>query len=450
MDRFLLQAGLIKSANLKNHSLVSFDSRDLVVGQIFFALPGKNTDGHNYILTAAAKGAAAAVVSKPIKNCPIPQMVVENTTESLVQYAINWRDTVDPHCFGITGSNGKTTVRAMIQHVLEKLNASFCASAGNNNNELGVPLTILKLRDTHTHAVFEMGARGMNQIKQLVDLVRPNIGVLTNVSECHLEGFGSLDNIIKAKSELFSNMTSGYAVVNADSNGARYFIAQSEHLQVVTYGSDPNSVDFGFDEIINLQNNRVRFSLHYCSIKVIVDLAVSGIHNVYNAVAAIAALSTSGLDIGEIVEAIGSFAGVPRRLMPHTTPFGMFVIDDSYNASPASFKIALAQLQRHISKNKCIVCGDMAELGASSGKIHQRLLQEIKQLNFKNVILYGNSMHVAGRAINFEEALYPNNYSEMLDMINKYTNPGDVVLVKGSRFLQLDKLVDELLMEPTE
>lgn len=450
MEDFLLQVGMIQSAKLENNSLISIDSRNLVVGQIFFALPGANTHGDNFVLTAAAKGASAAVVSKLVPNCPITQIVVPDTFSCLLDFAKEWRSTLEPHCFGVTGSNGKTSVRAMVQHVLEKLNIPVCASMGNNNNDLGASISVLKLREKHSHAVFELGARGCSQIEQLAGIVKHNIGILTNISECHLEGFGGIDDIVKAKSELFSSMDAGgAAVINIDSYGSRDCIAESEHLKVLTYGYGKESADFGFDEVVHNHNN-TKFSLYHCGSKMLIELKVSGDHNVYNAVAAIAALSTTGIDPNDISHAIASFTGVDRRLASHTTPYGMFVIDDSYNASPASFDHALRQLGRHVSKNKWLVCGDMAELGIKSEMLHMQLIEKIKQYDFSNLVFFGDKMHAAAKKSKVNDAYYANTIDELKVLIGKQSKPGDAVLIKGSRCMQLDKLVDYLLMESVE
>lgn len=442
MNDFLLKIGLVKLINKSNYSLASIDTRNIVVGQIFFALPGRQYDGNNFVQVAAAKGAIAAVVSKAVDNCIIPQIVVPDVRKCLVEYAAEWRKLLTPVALAITGSNGKTTTRAMVQHVLEKLNQPSCATIGNYNNDLGLSLSMLKLRDNHKYAVFELGASGPNEISALAELTIPTIGVITNISECHLDGFKDIDGVVKAKAELFTAMNSGKAIINVDSYGSRYFHAASEHLKTISFGKIAPGVDFGIGKIVNSLDNSIIFELNYNLMKIEVRLQVAGVHNVYNACAAIALLVEAGLDIRQVVAAIETFTGVAGRLAVSLSAKGYYIIDDTYNASPASFAVAINFLKSHVAKNKWIVCADMAELSDSSDKFHEQVLTNLAENNI-NIIAYGKRMHKAIKKLAIPGHI-ATSIQQLQQLIDENLKYGDVLLVKGSRFMQLQRLVDNL------
>lgn len=439
----LLQLGLMQSSACKRYSIASIDTRNLVVGQTFFALKGKNFDGLDYAQVAAAKGASAVVVPKLIKNLCVPQIVVPDVQQCLVDYAKLWRSTKSPRVIAITGSNGKTTTRSMIQHALELLRYPVCASSGNQNNELGVSLTLLKLKAQHRYGVFELGASGEHEIGPLTEMVVPSVGVITNVSECHLTGFGSLDGVVKAKSELFSSMKSGTAIINVDSYGSKYFMGAAEHLKVVTIGKHSPGVDFGFSNVKSNPEYGVLFDLHHKYSHIRVSLKNAGLHNVYNAIAAIAAMVSIGLELIDVVRAVESFSGVDRRLSANINADGLFVIDDSYNASPASFAAAIQSLSEYSNRQKWLICGDMAELGDRAEILHKALLKQVKEFKF-NTILYGENMHKAGKALKLK-GHYAKTLTEIENLAQKHLKSGDIVLIKGSRSMQLDIVADKLM-----
>lgn len=442
MHEFLLKVGLLKLINKSKHSLASIDSRTIRVGQIFFALPGENFDGHEFVQVAAAKGAIAAVVTEPVDSCIIPQLVVSDVRKCLIEFAMNWRQAMSPICFAITGSNGKTTTRAMVQHVLEKLNKNVCASTGNHNNELGLALSLLKLKNDHEYAVFELGASGPNEISELAKSTAPNIAAITNVSECHLSGFKSLDGVVKAKSELFSAMSTGKAIINVDSYGSRYFHTESEHLKIISLGKNATGLDYSISEIIQHTDNSVSFELNNNNMITEVSLQVSGEHNVYNACTAIAMLVEAGLDIREVVKALASFTGVAKRLTSIVSSQGFFIIDDTYNASPASFAAATAHIAAHSSARKWVACADMAELGDKSEQWHEQVLNNLVSKGI-NVIAIGTEMHKAFDKLSVS-GFKAKSIDDANEIISKQLKSGDVLLVKGSRCMQMDLLVEML------
>lgn len=446
INNYLLKIALLKSGQNINESLACIDTRLLKVGQVFFALPGKNNDGHDFVHVAAAKGAAAVVVNKPTNDLVISQIIVDDVEEALVDFAKFWRTSVSPYCIAVTGSNGKTTTRAMIEHILKGNHRSSCATYGNYNNSLGVALSLLRLRSFHGYSVFEIGANGPNEIAKHTVSVKPSVGIFTNASACHLQGFKDIDGVVKTKSEIFSNMESGFAVINVDSVGARYCLTESEHLNVVTYGKYSSVVDYGFKDAVYDKRGFCSFTLVHKFTDYKVKLAVSGEHNIYNACATIAALHNSNLELDDIINAIGDFSGVDGRLKLHVNKSGVYIIDDTYNASPASYSSALSVAKNHFAKKKWLVCGDMAELGAKSKDFHMEVAQQVQLSLFSEVIAFGPKMQSAFKKL----GISTHNISDIDELINFLSDKlqaGDVILLKGSRIMNLDKATKYLLQE---
>ena len=443
MDDLLLKLCMISAKKNDRDSIVSIDSRTILPGQVFFALPGLNHNGEDYVMSAVAKGASAVVVSQNVDNCMVPQIVVPNVYEYLIECSEVWRSLFSPHCVAVTGSNGKTTIRAMIEHVAKKMNLSVCATHGNNNNDLGVAISLMKLREQHRFAVFELGANGHNEIARLTQSVKPEISIISNISECHLSGFGSIDGVVKAKSEIFTAMSSGKAIVNVDSYGSRFLLTESDHLDVITFGKKAPGVCYGFSNVTSNKVGNIKFDLSLNFTEDEVELEVKGEHNIYNACAAIAALNESGLNLKEVIIALKSFRGVPRRLERTIISRGYTLVDDSYNASPASFKAAMATVAKYKGfKSRWLVCGDMGELGRTTIKLHEQVLTLASDYGF-NLMVLGDNMRQAAKNLGLS-AKHASSLAHALELIDNHVQAGDLLVIKGSRFMRMDTIVDKL------
>ena len=418
---------------------VSIDSRTLRTGQLFFAISGPNFDGHDYVGSAAEQGAAAAVVSHHC-DVPLPQVVVDDTRGALGRLGSAWRDGHDVIAVGITGSNGKTTLKEMIGTCLSN-RAETLVTRGNLNNELGVPLMLLRLNDSHRFGVFEMGANHAGEIAYLTSLVKPQFVVLSNAGPAHLEGFGSLDGVARAKGEIFtSEPRPDCAFLNADDHYFEYWS---------TLVSDIESLSFGLTEDADVHASGVelhsagsRFRLHLPGADVLVELPLPGIHNVRNACAAAAVVHRIGLDANEIAMSLRSLKAVAGRLQPIAGPHGSRLFDDSYNANPTSVRVAGDYLAS-LDGESVMVLGDMLELGADEAALHTRLGAELREAGVDRLLATGPlSRHtVAGFG---ENAHWYDSVEKLTAALTPTINAETNVLVKGSRSMRMERIVAAL------
>jgi len=365
---------LARAANGRLHGAdqdfadVGIDTRRLAEKDVFFALQG-NHDGHEHVAQAAALGAAGAVVER-LQNAPLAQIQVDNTEQALQQAGAAWRQTFAGPVIGVTGSNGKTTVRRMLAAILAQCRAPVLASSGNFNNHLGVPLTLLGLRAHHASAVIEMGANHAGEITALSHLVQAQVAVVTNAGDAHLEGFGSRAGVARAKGEIYAALAPGAsAIINADDAYAEQWTATAAHCRRLYFSLDGGHADVAAEQVA-LTDNGSRFALRLPNQRVAIELALPGEHNVRNALAAAAAAHTVGAMAADIAAGLGAITAAAGRLAAMPGLHGARLIDDSYNANPASLQAALHWLAAQPGP-RWLVLGDMGELGAATAQAHR-------------------------------------------------------------------------------
>ncbi|MBT8143208.1 MAG: UDP-N-acetylmuramoyl-tripeptide--D-alanyl-D-alanine ligase, partial [Gammaproteobacteria bacterium] len=324
---------------------VSTDTREISANQLFVALRGPNFDGNAFVAQAMQQGAAGALVEHHDR-CGLPQVKVDNSLVALGRYANHWRRRFAPVVVGITGSNGKTTVKEMITSILRVAGRTH-ATQGNLNNEIGVPLTLLQLSSRHDFAVIEMGANHAGEIARLTAMVAPSVGVVTNAAPAHLEGFGSLDGVAHAKGELFEGLRrDAIAIINRDDHYYPLWRTRVRAREVLTFGRAATA-DFRVAEVQQRTNGHgdgLNLALETPDGRLELKLALSGTHNAVNAAAAAAAGWAAGVGLPEIRAGLERVAPVPGRLAIRRTAHGARIIDDSYNANPASVQAAIALL----------------------------------------------------------------------------------------------------------
>ena len=425
---------------------VSTDTRTLRSGDLFFALVGENMDGHRFVADALNAGAAVAVVSKD--DIDGPRIVVDDTLKALGDTARFYRSGFSPVVVGVTGSVGKTTTKEMIAQIAAA-KGSVLANEGNFNNEIGLPLTLLKLEPAHQVAVLEMAMRGPGQIDYLCDIARPSIGVITNVGISHIELLGSMDAIAAAKGEILDHLPAdGAAVLNADDAYFEPFRTRAK-CRVVSFGRSEAADIRADDERVDSQG--------FCSFTARtphgdyeLNIPLPGLHVVEDALAAVAAACELGVPMETAADALGRFNAPDKRANVRTSRAGFTVIDDTYNASPQSVMSALRTLKLMDASRRIAVLGDMLELGGHAEDAHRQTGRAAAEAGVDVLIAVGDlAGHIAEGAI---EAGVPNSSvrrfedsSTAAQGLRDELGEGDVVLVKGSRAMKMEKVVEGLL-----
>lgn len=427
---------------------VSIDSRTIREGELFVAIKGKHYDGHDF-LGAALKNAGGAVVSTASLKFDKGKTIiyVKDTLKALQDMARYKRTEKDIAVIGITGTNGKTTTKEMTASILSS-RRRVLKNAGNLNNNIGLPLSLLKLRDEDEFAVLEMGASMQGDIKELCDIALPDYGAITNIGIAHLETFGNINTVRSTKLELFEAAKT--VALNADDKflmeGAMQRLQDTGHKiqkKIITFGID-NKADIFAKDIITGDRHTV-FTLCLNSGSCIdVRLNIPGRFNIYNALAAASICSALGAGFPDIKEGLETFAGVPMRL-EFRELHGAVLISDIYNANPASMEEAVKELVR-LKKNRAIaVLGDMLELGSYAEAEHRKLGHWMAELPLDVFIAVGPLMSKAAQEFSKGkgQTITVSTSSGAGDMLSKICNPGDTVLIKGSRGMNMEKVAEE-------
>ena len=420
---------------------VSTDSRQLSPGALFVALTGPNFDGHDFIAVARERGAVAALVSRPVAD-PLPQLRVADTRLALGQLAAVWRERFTGPLIALTGSNGKTTLKEMIAAILRGRGPTL-ATEGNLNNDIGVPLTLLRLNGEHACAVIEMGANHPGEIAYLTDLARPDVAIINNAGPCHLEGFGDLAGVARAKGEIFQGLRpNGVAVINRDDEYADYWVGLNPGRRIVDCGLDHPAAVRG--EILDSASNRFRLSVDGGEIAI--QLPLPGRHNVRNALAAAAATLAVGATLEEIRRGLESLRGVGGRLQRLPGRHGGAVIHDAYNANPASLAAALEAVGSGLGR-KWLVLGDMRELGPAADALHARSGREARVAGFERLYALGEHSRAAVAAFGTGGLHFEDVDALVADLHRDLQQGGEsaVVLVKGSRGMRMERVVAALV-----
>jgi UDP-N-acetylmuramoyl-tripeptide--D-alanyl-D-alanine ligase len=423
---------------------VSTDTRTLQPGELFVALRGPNFDGHDYLAEAAEKGAVGALV-ETLSKTPLGCVEVVDARLALGALGHGWRLRCPATVIGLTGSNGKTTLKEMIAAILER-NAPTLATRGNLNNDIGVPLTLCRLRDER-FGVIEMGANHAGEIDYLTKLVSPDVAVLNNAGRAHLEGFGSLEGVARAKAEIIHGLRlDGVFVFNADDHFAGLWRELATGRRQRTFGvreaADISSPADDYDVVWADDSFEARFPVNTPVGDVVVSLPLAGEHNRMNVLAAIAASLEAGADIQSIAPALQAIRPVPGRLCPVRGVGGARLVDDSYNANPDSVIAALRVLATAPGR-RTFVLGDLAELGRDAIDLHRRIGESAAEAGIERLLTVGTLSAAAGESFAGEH-LHFEEQARLRDLLLSSLDENDSVLIKGSRSAQLDRLVDAL------
>ncbi|HWP49709.1 MAG TPA: UDP-N-acetylmuramoyl-tripeptide--D-alanyl-D-alanine ligase [Candidatus Limnocylindrales bacterium] len=436
----------------------SIDSRTLKPGQVFIALIGERFNGHDFILEALQKGAKGVILSdetsfhrlqREALNPDFFVIQVEDTLRALQNlahfYRMQYRHIP---LIGVTGSNGKTTVKEMIASILSQRYITL-KSQGNWNNLIGLPLSLLSLTDAHGAGVLEMGMSKAGEIKRLAEIAEPDVGIITNISGAHLEFFDSIEAIMKAKVELIQSLPlNGVAVLNADDT---FFpsMVQEVRCKLITFGINWEA-NVSATDIILSENKTYTFNLRINGGKCSITLPVMGYHNIYNALAAAAATHALGLNLSEIQRGLENFQSAPMR-METISHKGILILNDAYNANPSSMKMALKTLKEIPGVGRKIaVLGDMLELGRWSEMAHKGVGEAVADLGIDLLWVLGPySQFIALGAR--EKGMEPNrifladSHEQIIEKLQHELKEGDTVLIKGSRGMKMEKIVKGLI-----
>ena len=441
------------------------DSRRAKVGSVFFAFAGENVDGHDYVMDAFERGATAAVVDQDVAveasefnietetHSPVlttPLIIrVPDVLQALQRAASFWREQVDTRVIGITGSVGKTTTKEVTSQVLSR-RYQVLHSIGSYNNELGLPLTLLQLTGEHERVVLEMGMYVLGDIQALAEIARPQLGVLTNVAPVHVERAGSLENIALGKSELVKALPpapEGVAILNYDDEYVRA-MAEDTAARVFFYGLSAEA-DLWADEVESLGLDGLRVRLHYGQEQVYLRAPLLGRHSVHTILRATAVGLVEGLTWQEIAEGLRAATG-ELRLVSVAGPQGSLIIDDTYNSSPPSALAALNLLE-DLEGRKIAVLGDMLELGAYEEEGHLKVGCRAADLVAELLVvgevaeLFARGARICGLPADRIHLLADNE--AVVAKLEELLEPADIILVKGSRAMQMEEIVTALSCE---
>jgi UDP-N-acetylmuramoyl-tripeptide--D-alanyl-D-alanine ligase len=432
---------------------VSTDTRSIAPGSAFVALRGERFDGHDFLAEAARAGAACAVVARGRVPAPppgLPLLEVEDTLAALGAIARWHRLRFDVPVVGVTGSNGKTTTREMVAGILATRGPVLCTE-GNLNNEVGVPLTLLRLRPEHRAAVVEMGMSARGEIARLAAIAEPRVGVVTNALPAHLEGLGTVDGVADAKGELYKGLPAdGIVVANAD-DPRMLHRARKSGRRMLTFSARPDAkADVAVLRVLEQGPEGQRFLLGVGTKELDVRLPLVGEHNAVNAAAAAAAAIALGCTDREIVQGLAGVRPVGRRLRVERLPSGVLLVDDCYNANPASMRAALRTLRQLAGSGRALAAlGDMLELGPSEGELHRELGRDAAAAGLAALAAFGPRARLARDAaveagLPAGDAFHTEDPDALVAFVRERLRPGDTLLVKGSRGMRLERLVEAL------
>jgi UDP-N-acetylmuramoyl-tripeptide--D-alanyl-D-alanine ligase len=418
---------------------VSTDTRTVQAGELFFAISGPNFDGADFVAQAQEKGAAGAVVTSQVP-ADIAQIAVDDTRIALGRLGTTWRQQQPATVVGVTGSNGKTTLKEMIAACLSR-SASTIATAGNLNNDIGMPLMLLRIEPTHRFAVIEMGANHCGEIAYLTSLSLPDVVVITNAGAAHLEGFGSLQGVAEGKGEILQGEKRPLcAVLNADDDYYDYWRPLVDDVAVLSFGLGENADVSASD--VEADKASTTFRLQLPGEDIVICLPLAGIHNVRNACAAAAVAHFLNVPIADIKAGLESIAPVSGRLQPIAGLNGATLYDDSYNANPVSVTAA-GEFVAALDGSNWMVLGDMGELGDDEKALHAQVGEALRDAGIDRVFAVGElskaTVDAFGRGGEWFASM-----PELIDGVSGELHPHVNVLVKGSRSARMERAVEAL------
>ncbi|HYW21034.1 MAG TPA: UDP-N-acetylmuramoyl-tripeptide--D-alanyl-D-alanine ligase [Nodularia sp. (in: cyanobacteria)] len=428
---------LSEAALTQVSSTIQTDTRRIKPGEVFLALRGENFDGHDFVSSAIAQGAIAAIVDCDYDNPGLPVLQVRNTLQAYQQLARWWRDRLNIPVIGVTGSVGKTTTKEIISAVLAT-KGRVHKTYGNFNNEIGVPKTLLELGTEHDYAVVEMAMRGKGQIAELTQIARPNIGVITNVGTAHIELLGSEEAIARAKCELLAEMPEdGVAILNHDNPLLMATARQVWSGQVVSYGLSGGDI-----QGLLMDNETIKVG------EIQLPLPLPGRHNASNFLAALAVAQVLDIDWSHLQN--GVMVNMPTgRSQRFTLPHDIILLDETYNAAPEAMAAALQLLADTPGKRKIAVLGAMKELGERSLQLHQRVGETVQRLQLDGLLVLVDGKDaeaIAKSAENIPSECFT-THADLLARLKTFVQTGDRVLFKAAHSVGLDRVVNQFRTE---
>lgn len=439
--------GTLIGENLEISEL-NTDSRTLKENECFLALKGGNFDGHKFVEQVALKGCKAVIVDHDC-GVNVSQVVVNDTLKALGQIAAYVKQTLKPKTVGITGSSGKTTVKEMVAAILARL-GNVLATHGNFNNDIGVPLTLLRLKPEHDFAVIEMGANHIGEISYTCNLVKPDVSIINNIAAAHLEGFGDLCGVARAKGEIFEGLAAGgVALYNQDSKWASKWQWRLTDKKVKRFSCNKAADIYSSDVVLD-ENGCASFKLNSYAGSAFIELTVPGSHNVCNAVAAAAIALEFGASLDDIRLGLMDMASVKGRLNLHQLSESFKVIDDTYNANVESIKAASNLLAAYPGR-RILILGDMGELGAEARSYHQEVGEHAKKQGIDDLLTLGVLSQSTSDAFNAHSINSGKHFSSKEALINslknmlEHENQQISILVKGSRSAKMELVVADII-----
>lgn len=425
-------------------SSFSIDTRTLRPGDLYIAIKGENFDGNDFVALAEQAGAAAALLQRQVETS-LPVVQVADTRIALGELAKHWLRKSAIPVVGITGSNGKTTVKEMTAAILKEA-ADVLFTQGNLNNDIGVPLTLLRLQDRHRYAVIEMGANHPGEIRYTGAIAQPDVAIINNVGAAHIEGFGSLDGVAAAKGEIVQSLGSdGVAVLNADDAYFGYWRELAAGRRIVSFGLSGKADVCASDIHMTIAEHRfvTEFTLHYAGQSFPLQLQLAGKHNVSNALAASAACLALSIEPKLIRSGLAKVLPVTGRLQPLLTRQGNMLIDDTYNANPSSLHVAL-QVLMQCPGEPWLILGAFGELGQDSLQMHAQMGEAIKAAGVKRLLATGTNaeqtVHTFG-----DGAVFYATQEELIADLQTQLKGSETLLVKGSRAQKMERVAKALV-----
>lgn len=429
---------------------ICIDSRKVMEGDLFVAIDGERFDGHDFVAEAYKKGCTAVLVHKETEDSQekIPMIRVKDTLDALQQMAKYYVSLFDIPIVAVTGSTGKTSTKEMIAAVLSQ-KYNIIKNVGNYNNHIGLPLSVFNIEDEHGVAIFEMGMSALGEIDLLASIVKPDIGVITNIGLSHIENLGSQENILKAKMEI-TNYFDGKSklIINYDDQYLRLVDESLSEFEIIKIGTDKNS-DFTIYNHLNLGENGIEYDIKVQSASHHIRLNVPGEHNVYNASLALAVGQMLNVDINQAIKGLKEYSGYDMRLNILNASHEMKILNDVYNASPDSMKAALDTLVSIKGNRHIAILSNMLEMGSFAEKYHFEIGEYAVKNGVDIIIAVGDdAKNIAEGAKSHatNQSIYHFSSNEaLIKKIGNILGPADIILVKGSRGMKMEMIVNHIL-----
>jgi len=418
----------------------SIDTRTLKENNLYVALKGEHFDGHDFVEQAIQKGAVGIISEKKL-DFNIPHLVVLNTKIALGELASFWRNQLKTKIVAITGSNGKTTTKEMLASILKE-QFNILATQGNLNNEIGVPLTLFQLDKKHQYAVIEMGANHLKEIGYLTNITKPQVAVITNCSPAHLEGFGSIEGVAQTKGEIYQGLSKekGIAIINADDSFSNYWQGLNHEHSILTFGLEkPANITA---KHIQYQGLTTYFILSTQTEEIEIKLNVAGKHNLMNALAASSCAIALKLDLSIIKQGLEKMQAVNGRLQSISGIRNTTILNDTYNANPASLKAAL-QVLENCQTPRWVALGNMLELGENAVLFHREAGQFAKQIGIDCLVATGELSKNAVEGFG-KNGFYFEKQEDLIAFLKENLPESATLLVKGSRGSKMERVVSAL------